>query len=796
MRKYIVYCVYYVLLLSSGIQDSFGQCMNLFSPSTDSVGWVHGSSRAHGGHYSNDTFVICNSIAGENNYLYNTIPATLYGPASTFSVSFDFTIDSNFMCSDGLTFWFFTSSLYGLGAMSKEGGALGFPDTVSGFALAFRTIGCVDEIYMKKINSNHYNWSSGSGPDTNLCTPLTHQMFLTDSQWHHCIVNYDHGYITTSFDGGALVLSGYSPIWGTGHFGFMATNGAGRSRKRLKNIQVCAGLGTPAFAADTFGTDVNRLCNGPLVTTTTRAYSPTYRIATYYGDGTHDSVTTLPAFTGGYATMSHSYAAPGTFSIKQKLYDAGSLLDSLSFTYDNIFCATLPIRFFYDANADGLYQSSESELGKPVLTEVDSNGVPIDTISSTSGFYYNAHGTIGDVYSFRVIPDSIMTTTAPGSGVIYDSLVPGVYIYPIKYFGINCISGTAFDLSLNAVIPVTGVHDQWANIYVQNDGCSPMTGTLTLNYSSKYGGAPTQISPTALSAAPGTIVWNLSGLSAGLAAPVRLHYEAEHGTVPLTIGDTVHTRMVLTPTTGDADTTNNIFIKVDTVRAGCDPNAIWVKPEGCFPSGTAPLELEYDIHFENTGNDTAHNIYVLDTLADCLDVSSLRISMASHNMYVSNWRDALGRNIVKFDFPAIKLLDSSHHGLCDGAVSYKIKTRVDLPLGAEIKNRAGIYFDVNDVVMTNEVANEIGCPETRAPATFVDGNIVMYPNPAGNELTIKTPVSNNGTVTICSSVGAVLYTQKANGSLHRIDTKDLAPGIYFVRLVDADFSAVGRFVKK
>lgn len=795
MKKLLQVLSCCLLLLPINMSKLAAQCMNLYSI-TDSVGWKYGSSRSHGAHFVNDTFVMCNAMGSENNYLYNTIPATLYGTASTFSVSFDFMIDSNFMCSDGLTFWFFTSSLYGLGSTSKEGGQLGFPDTVSGFALAFRTISCVDQIYMKKINSNNYYWMSGSGSDTNIAPMLNSQMFLTDSQWHHVVVNYDHGYITTSFDGGAVVMNGYSPLWGTGRFGFMATNGGGYSRKRVKNIQICAGLGTPAYAADTFGTDITRLCNGPYITTTTRAYSPTYSLHNYFGDGTSNTVPVLPALGGGYATFTHNYAAPGTFAVKQLLYDGSTVLDSLSYTYENIYCATLPIKFFYDANGDGLYQSSETALAKPVLTEVDSNGVPIDTISATSGFYYNALGTIGDVYSFRVIPDADMMTTGPASGIIYDSLVPGVYIYPIKYFGLSCTGSTAFDLSVKAVIPVTGVHDQWANIWVQNSYCAPVSGTLTLNYSQKYAGMPSQISPAAASTAVGTIVWNLTGLSSSLAAPVKLHYEAEHGTVPLTIGDTVHTKMTLTPTTGDADNTNNIFIKIDTVRAGCDPNAIWVLPDHCFPSGDAPIPLEYDIHFENTGNDTAHNIYVLDTLSDFLDVSTMRVIMASHNMYVSNWKDAAGRNIVKFDFPKIKLLDSSHHGLCDGAVMYSIKSKTGIPMGASIMNRAGIYFDVNDVVMTNEVSNKIGCPVTSVSNTIQPGRIALFPNPAGDELTIKMDDAKNATAVITNNLGVTVRQQLMQGNLQKIEIKDLAPGVYFVRVTGNGHSASGVFVKK
>ncbi len=687
-----------------------------------------------------------------------------------------------------------------MGSSSHEGGDMGFPDTTSGFALAFRTIGCVDEIYMKKINSTSYNWCSGSSScshDTNVSTPLTHQMFLTDSQWHHCIVNYDHGYITTSFDGGRVTVSGYSPIYGTGHFGFMGTNGGGYSRKCLKNIQLCAGLGTPTHASDSFGTYVNRLCNGPQITIQTNTYTSSYYVKTYYGDGTHDSSVLMHATIGGYVVLSHNYTAPGHYTIREKLYNGTTLLDSLSFLYENIFCATLPVKFYNDFNSDCFFQSSESYIAQTVVTEIDSNGIPVDTISATSGFYYDVHGAVGDIYSFRVLSTpGNMYTSCPSTGILYDSLVPGIFIYPIKYFGLNCTGGSSYDLSVNAVIPVTGVRDQWGNAYVQNSHCAPASGTLTLHYSSKYAGSPTQVSPTPVSATAGTIVWNLSSLSSSASAPVKLHWEGEDGGTPLTIRDTVHSYFVLTPMTGDADTTNNTEFINDTVRAGCDPNEMWVKPAGCIASGTAAIQLRYTINFENTGNDTAHNIYVMDTLSDLVDVSTMGIVMSTNEMYVTKLKDAANHNILKFDFPKINLLDSSHHSECDGGLIFNIKTKTGIADGADIMNRAGIYFDVNDVVMTNEAHNVIGCtPVSVSSQQLAVGSPVVYPNPAFDVLNIKTDGVIFETYTITNSVGSTVLTSSINSGVTQANIKELPAGLYFVNLKGVSGNVVKKFVK-
>lgn len=796
--KYSIFFGAVVLLLFSGY-NSNAQCVQFIHNPADTALWVHGSSQPdHPGHYYNDTFVVCNSNGGENNFLYNTIPSTLYDASATFTASFDFRIDSNNDCSDGLTFWFFTSSLYQLGSPMHEGGAKGFPDSVSGFALTFETIGCTDDIYMKKINSNsfYFDYSTTEG-DTNICEPVLHQTFLTDSQWHHCVVNYSAGHITTTFDGGMLVMSGDAQISGTGHFGFMGTNGGGYSRKCIKNIQICATMGTPTTSSDSFSTYINHACNGPQVTVRTNSNLPTHSVKVNYGDGLSDSVTFISALPYGIATLTHTYAAAGTYTIKQKLYNGTILIDSLEYNYTNTFCATLPVKFFYDSDLDGSKDADEFFTVQPSLTRVDSNGVPIDTISALSGFYYTAMGNPGDVYSFHVItPPGNLSVSSPSSGVIYDTLSAGTFVNADKYFGLSCSSAPGFDLGVVAVIPVTGAYDQWANVYVQNTYCTPTASTLTLHYSPKYQGSPTQITPAAASVSGSTIIWNLAALSSASPAPAHIHYEAEHGTIPLTIGDTVHTSFSLSPTSGDMNIANNSLIIIDTVRAGCDPNAMWVSPAGCMTFSSLPRTMTYTIHFENTGTDTAYNIYVLDTLSDNLDLSSMRLVLSSHTMFVSVLNDNAGHNILKFDFPDIKLADSSHHDACDGALIYTIDTKPGLPVGSAFLNRAGIYFDGNSVVMTNEVDNRIGnCGTTSINPTAIHNDVLLSPNPVSDMLSVQFETPDYNTLTVSNAMGQLMMTKSITDNRVSVDVHALPAGIYYVTLKGANGGVVKKLVK-
>ena len=285
----------------------------------------------------------------------------------------------------------------------------------------------------------------------------------------------------------------------------------------------------------------------------------------------------------------------------------------------------------------------------------------------------------------------------------------------------QCLSGSGFDLAVNAVIPVTGVHDEWGNVYVSNNSCYPIPSdaTVTVHYSRKYnvdeGGGGLDVSPTPSSYTDSTITWNVSGLSSSASHPVDLYYAIWTNLAGgyLTPGDTVSTYVTVTPTLGDIDLSNNYCVIHDTVKAGCDPNEMWVSPTGYISAGS---QLKYTAEFVNTGNDTAHNIYIMDTLSDNVDPHSLRVVSASATMNIGMFMSA-GHTIVKFDFPNINLLDSSHHGLCTGMVIFTINSKAGLPDCSKIFNHAGIFFDINPVVMTDTVENIIGLPPTAGIVT-------------------------------------------------------------------------------
>ncbi|MEZ4989714.1 MAG: T9SS type A sorting domain-containing protein [Saprospiraceae bacterium] len=145
------------------------------------------------------------------------------------------------------------------------------------------------------------------------------------------------------------------------------------------------------------------------------------------------------------------------------------------------------------------------------------------------------------------------------------------------------------------------------------------------------------------------------------------------------------------------------FIAVDCQQniGSWDPNDIQVFPKG---QGTehlidADTDLEYHIRFQNTGTDTALRILIRDTLPlNLLDPGGIAIGPASHPM--EWWVNEAG--VLHFLFDPIALVDSTaNEPESHGFVHFKIRQRVGNAPGTVINNRAAIFFDYNEPVLTN-----------------------------------------------------------------------------------------------
>ncbi len=198
-------------------------------------------------------------------------------------------------------------------------------------------------------------------------------------------------------------------------------------------------------------------------------------------------------------------------------------------------------------------------------------------------------------------------------------------------------------------------------------------------------------------------------------------------------------------------------------------------------------DIEYLIRFQNTGNDTAFTVVLLDTIAPELNLSTLRIGPASHDF---EW-EIIDGNVLQYTFNSILLPDSTTNFVAsNGFAKFTISQQPDLADGTVIKNDVGIYFDFNEVVMTNETYHTIGEDfievSTQNPV-IQSARIEVYPNPFNNFTQIKMGDLHleNGNFELYDLSGRLVFQQQFSGNqftFHR--NENILSGNYFYKVMD------------
>jgi uncharacterized repeat protein (TIGR01451 family) len=210
-----------------------------------------------------------------------------------------------------------------------------------------------------------------------------------------------------------------------------------------------------------------------------------------------------------------------------------------------------------------------------------------------------------------------------------------------------------------------------------------------------------------------------------------------------------------------------------------DPNDLDVSPKGFEGNGELAAEdsvLTYQVHFQNTGNDTAFKVVVIDTLSSALDITSIQTGAASHPCIF-----AVGRgNVLTWTFDDIMLPDSGASvPNSQGFFKYSVHIKPNLSTGTQISNRVGIYFDYNAPVYTNSVISVITNVSSVADEREASSGIAIYPNPAAGALTVRGAVA--GIVRLSDMLGRSVLSLSASGDV-TIDVSSLPPGMYLLSL--------------
>ncbi|HKR05104.1 MAG TPA: T9SS type A sorting domain-containing protein, partial [Bacteroidia bacterium] len=278
-------------------------------------------------------------------------------------------------------------------------------------------------------------------------------------------------------------------------------------------------------------------------------------------------------------------------------------------------------------------------------------------------------------------------------------------------------------------------------------------------------------------------VWNVGALTPFQTGNILVTVHVNAGTP---MGTLINSLVRIEPVSGDANIACNYNAWEVYVTAPADPNAILVDRDTVLTTElSSPPYLNYIIYFQNTGNDTAFNVKVLNPIDTFkLQLSTLEFVASSYpvNMKWIPWE----RN-MEFKFDNILLPDSNvNEPASHGFIRYRIKPKSTLIAGDEIHNTAFIYFDFNAPVQTNTVVTEIVLPTGISQWSVISGQLAVYPNPAGEELIINSYLlsGKKAEMKIYDLYGReVFQLQTANFQLQtQIDVSRFSQGIYFVEV--------------
>lgn len=509
-----------------------------------------------------------------------------------------------------------------------------------------------------------------------------------------------------------------------------------------------------------------------------------------FGDGADTTIRSGISQTWFWASMYHTYTAQGIYNVRYIATGPDGKADTLDVPSEIVVgdtCGNISGKIYHDMNSDCQFNAGDLVLPYGSV-ELFYNNQSIGWGYADQNGDYFLNAPTGNAYEVRIGNQMAAygyTVTCPASGKYSIPSLPSTG----KDFGVECTSG--FDLQAQMwsqrFRPATVSY-----IYpgLSNASCLPISGQAKLVIDDPrltYVGAqnpPNQISGD-------TLIWNFTNLNNQnywYWWYNSLGYVQVLTDVNAVLGDSICVKLIITPTSGDLNPANNTVVVCREIVNSLDPNEKQVSPAGEGPYGNVPqnTEFTYNVQFQNTGNDTAYNIYILDTLDADLNVSTFTPIGSSHPMQV----DILQGNVARFTFSNIMLVDSfKNEPLSHGWVSYKIKAKPSLSPGTQFKNTAYIYFDFNPAVITNTTLNGIevvtGVKEVPS-ANFIG----IYPNPASSNIVVALDEKQLGAdILLIDALGQIVMREKATEKEMNMNISTVPAGIYTLKLNSGENTA-------
>jgi len=394
-------------------------------------------------------------------------------------------------------------------------------------------------------------------------------------------------------------------------------------------------------------------------------------------------------------------------------------------------------KVFFDANNDSVYSNGDLLLANQMVKNLNDSTI---AYSNSYGEYYFAapNGSYSLAFEpsssspFQNVngPDTIITSINNQASVNNDFAVYPDSTYRL-YYG-------------------------FSNFYLPRCYTTQVLVTTVSNYGSTSDSLTINVDfPTNLSfqgsISSATINGNTIQYTSALLQPGQSQNFYSYFTLPAPGFLPAMTTSVVAYNQGNSysmDTTSTSVL----VICSCDPNDKTVSPSLAYIG--LDKQLYYKIRFQNTGNDTAINVVVVDTLSSLLDVNSLHFLSSSHNCSVSR-----NGNVVSFSFNNIFLPDSNvNEPASHGYLNFAIDV-LNNSISQTVENIAAIYFDVNDPVITNIAAvSFVAC--VGIDEYLSKDEIKVFPNPASDYVDLNLDTTCEYDYIIYSNSGQQLTSQQ------------------------------------
>lgn len=405
--------------------------------------------------------------------------------------------------------------------------------------------------------------------------------------------------------------------------------------------------------------------------------------------------------------------------------------------FEDIYSNKITGNVFADMNSNFNFDSTDSPVRNSNLREIQTNRI---TYSSQYGNYNFALKDTGH-YDVSLNSNYNNFSASPINQPAYFSSFN--QIDSLNNFAIQPVI-QADDLCMT-ITPLGAFRPGFNGYYMlnyENVGTTTQIPKIVFRIFPNVSFVSASITPSAIYT--DSVVWYLGSLSPLQIGQILVNVYLSPS---IPIGTILNSYAQIFPIINDINPSCNNATWEVIVTGSFDPNDISVDQDTIlFNTLSNSSYLNYIIRFQNTGNDTAFTVKIInpiDTLR--LDLNSLEFVSSSHPLemifvYYS-------RN-MEFTFNNILLPDSNtNEPESHGFIRYKVKPKQGLNIVDSIQNLAAIFFDFNDPVFTNIAMTKI-VSLTGFQNLSTRSDLDIYPNPASNEINLEISNTRKKNVSI------------------------------------------------